>query len=166
TSSRTANSRLVRARTAWSTCASPRSRITSVVIPRRPPNCRRLAAMSELRLWALSAELVDAIRPWFDDPETTKYLGGRGWPDQALRLAEEFASGTSTDANVVARHSWVALDGDEPVGLLGVEAYADHTASLSVLVRPTRRRMAYGIRVIEEAIGWAAAAGVTRIAAG
>jgi hypothetical protein len=53
----------------------------------------------------LTAELVDNIRPRFDDPQTNRYLGGRDWPDQALRLAGLVASGAATEPDVVTRQS-------------------------------------------------------------
>src|SRR5688572_11716035 len=90
-------------------------------------------AVREVRLIPLTVDQVEAIEPWFDDAETIRYLGDRGWVHDALRLNELMVSGKWPEPDVVARHLWVAFDDEDPVGLLGVEAYDNKTASLSVV---------------------------------
>src|SRR3954454_20166566 len=114
----------------------------------------------------LTADLVQAIEPWFDDAETIRYLGDRTWAHDALRLDELMASGRWPEADVVERHSWVAFDEKRPVALLGVEAYDNRTASLSIVVCPDARRRGYGARLIGKARDWAGAHDITQLVVG
>lgn len=77
---------------------------------------------------------------WFDDAETQRWLGGRDWPAQALRLA----------AADLERHAFVVVLRGEPVGLLDVEVYADGTASFANVVAPSRRRQGIATQALRE----------------
>ena len=114
----------------------------------------------------LTSDLAGAIEPWFDDVDTARFLGDRGWPHEALRLVELMSSGAWPEPDVVERHSWVAFDDNEPVGMLGVESYVNGTASMSIVVCPEKRRRSYGAALVDKAHQWATANGVSRLVVG
>ncbi|WP_421952313.1 GNAT family N-acetyltransferase [Pelagibacterium sp.] len=70
------------------------------------------------------------IAPWFDDPITRRWLGGRGWAENTLLLAN-----ADTD-----RHGLIASIAGNPAALLDVEVYADASASFAIVVDPALRR--------------------------
>src|SRR5919199_3146484 len=44
-------------------------------------------SVSVLRLVPFTIAALQAIEPWFDDPETCRWVGDRRWPSMMLRLA-------------------------------------------------------------------------------
>src|SRR3954447_9979208 len=89
-----------------------------------------------------------------------------GGPMMHLRLNELMAAGGWPEPDVVDRRSWVAFDGEDPVGFLDVEAYDNKIASLSIVVRPYGRQRCYGTVLIGNAVDWARAHGRARLVAG
>jgi ribosomal protein S18 acetylase RimI-like enzyme len=88
----------------------------------------------------LLASDLGQVERWFDDAETQRWLGGRDWPAQSLRLAGE------------NRHVLLATDGGS-IALLDVEIYDRHRASFAIVVAPAERRKGIGRQVVEAAIG-------------
>lgn len=58
---------------------------------------------------------------------------------------------------------WIALDGDEPVGLLLARAAADEAEILTLAVLPAQRRRANARRLIGALFDWAAASSLQRL---
>lgn len=104
-------------------------------------------------LHAADLVLIDA---WFDDPQTQRWLGGRDWPAQALQLADPRAG----------RFALLALDQDQPVGLLDVELDAGGTASFAVVVDPRLRRRGIARRMFAAMLSRPELAGVHHLTAG
>jgi RimJ/RimL family protein N-acetyltransferase len=96
-----------------------------------------------IELRPFTPDLLGAVAPWFDDAETARWLGGRDWPENLLRLIadppREHRGGT-----VRERAGWVAMLDGEPVALIDTEVYLDGTAALSLVVAPARRRRGVG----------------------
>ena len=80
------------------------------------------------------------VERWFDDAETQRWLGGREWPSQSLRLAGE------------NRHVLLATLDGSAVGLIDVETYSARRASFAIVVAASARRQRLGRRVLEAAI--------------
>lgn len=49
---------------------------------------------------------------------------------------------------VNSRHAWIFYQVDEPVGFLGVETYADRTASFVLVVNPQARGKGIGVQIL------------------
>ena len=68
------------------------------------------------------------VEPWFDDPETQRWLGDREWPRRLLRLARQ-----------PGRFALLYALADQPVGLLDIELHDGGQAAVAVLVSPEHR---------------------------
>jgi len=113
---------------------------------------------------------LPAVEPWFDDPETRRWLGDRDWIRRAVRLIAAPAGATFEGRIVTGRRMWVALagagePGDEPVGFVDAETYdrapdwlgghaasARSSAGLAWVVAPARRRAAIGSAMLRAAL--------------
>ena len=105
--------------------------------PRAPAHVRTI----ELRRF--SPDLRAVVAPWFDDPETGRWLGGREWPENLLRLIAD-PPPEHRGSPVRERAGWVAALAGEAVALIDTEIYADGCAALSLVVAPTHRRRGVG----------------------
>src|SRR5258706_382955 len=47
---------------------------------------RTSARVTPIELRPFTPDLLGAVAPWFDDAETVRWLGGRDWPENLLRL--------------------------------------------------------------------------------
>jgi len=107
--------------------------------------------VSPIELRPFTADLLGAVAPWFDDAETARWLGGRDWPENLLRLIadppEEHRGST-----VRERAGWIATLDDWPVALIDTEIYADGTAALALVVAPAYRHRGVGTSALD-AIG-------------
>ena len=103
----------------------------------------------KMRFEGLTPTLVAAVEPWFDDPDTIRYLGGRHWLHRELDLMRD-APGVEFRGNVVlSRHVWIIFDeADQPVGLVDVEPYVDGTAGMVFVVAPHLRGQGVGQRIL------------------
>lgn len=99
--------------------------------------------MTPIELRPFTPDLLAAVTPWFDDGETTRWLGGREWPENLLRLIADPPQ-EHRGSTVRERAGWVATLAGEPVALIDTEVYADGTAALSLVVAPTHRRRGAG----------------------
>lgn len=77
----------------------------------------------------------------------------RPWSEAAL--AEELENPTA--------HFFVALEGDEVVGYIGMHAVLDEGAVTNVAVRPDRRRQGIASALLRHAAVWGAANGLHRL---
>ena len=89
-----------------------------------------------LRLRPFAAADLQLVRPWFDDVETRRWLGGPDWPEETLRLC-----GPGRDA-------FLAIWQDEPVGLIDCESYPDRRASFALVTAPQLRGRGLGRAMI------------------
>jgi RimJ/RimL family protein N-acetyltransferase len=119
-----------------------------------------------LRFMELDARLAKQIEPWFDDPDTQRYLGGRDWIARELDLIREMPGARQRDKTIVGRWGWVSFDGAEPVGFAGAERYDDGTASGTFVVAPDRRGQGLGRQVLSAMMDRSELAGVTRFVGG
>jgi GNAT superfamily N-acetyltransferase len=94
------------------------------------------------------------VEPWFDDAETQRWLGGRGWPRRLLDLTQ-----------MPGRSATVFVQGDTPVALLDVERYDDRTAAIAIVVSPLRRREGLASRVIASLFDLPEAKGIRELVA-
>jgi len=116
---------------------------------------------------------LPVIRPWFDDAETQRWLGGPDWPETMLRLGVAFQPGEEFRGQIVVlQRSFVLLDSEgRPVALVTGDLYDRRTgyagegpggprfvdepgphrptAGLAVVVDPARRREGWGARAVE-----------------
>lgn len=86
---------------------------------------------------------LSAVAPWFDDPETFRWLGGRDWPASLLHLIADPPSEHRGSA-VRERAGWTAALGGEDVALVDTEIYTDGTAAIAIVVAPQHRRRGIG----------------------
>lgn len=62
-------------------------------------------------------EQLAVVEPWFDDPETQRWLGSPDWPQRALQLADA-PLGEFRGAQETGRHRFLGWDRDVPVGYI------------------------------------------------
>jgi len=110
-----------------------------------------------------------AVRAWFEHPEVRHRLGGPEWPERALSLQQRAHDDEEFRGQRVLRsHTWLAWDGDTPVGFLGGDVYdrwttwdgsdPDHAVVHHVeegpamgsayVVDPARWRQGYGTAIL------------------
>jgi len=77
----------------------------------------------DIELVPFEPKHLPLVEPWFDDPRVQSRLGGREWPGREFRLMAEPPGTEFRGAIVTGRFDWVALDGEETVGLIVGETY-------------------------------------------
>jgi RimJ/RimL family protein N-acetyltransferase len=123
----------------------------------------------DVQLVDFGAKDVERIEPWFDDPETQRWLGGRDWIRRAPSLLQLTIGDEYRGKVVTGRRMWLALDeGGAPVAFVDAEMYDRYAAwdgsdwdhpvvsdvvdvpsmSLSLVVDPSRRSRGYGSTTI------------------
>jgi GNAT superfamily N-acetyltransferase len=95
---------------------------------------------------------LTTIEPWFDDPETQRWLGGRDWPSRLAQLAEQ-----------PGRFALLYARGEEPVALLDIERYDDGTAAVAVVVSPRHRRQGIAASILGSIFDLPEVAGVEEV---
>ncbi len=124
------------------------------------------------RLVPFAAAHLPIVRPWFDDPDARRWLGGPDWPEMMLRLTDSFRPGVEFRGQIVLlQRSFVLVDADgQPVALVTGELYDRRTnyagdgpdgpvfvdepghhrptAGVAVVVDPQRRREGWGARAV------------------
>jgi RimJ/RimL family protein N-acetyltransferase len=122
--------------------------------------------MSELRLQPFEREQLGPVETWFDDPDTLRWLGGRGWPRLVMDLAER-PLGEHRGAVETGRYGWTAWDRDELIGYIDcgttdrwttweggangkgvVATFPVASGNLAYVVDPVMRRRGYGTTMI------------------
>lgn len=96
----------------------------------------------------ITPDLIHEIEPWFDDPETQRFLGNREWVRRTLALVRESPGMEFRGQRVLARHVWVVHEAGRAVALVDVEPYADATAGIALVVEPGVRGQGVGQRVL------------------
>jgi L-amino acid N-acyltransferase YncA len=89
-----------------------------------------------IELRPLRTSDLGEVERWFDDVETQRWLGGRDWPAQSLRLVGE------------GRYVLLATLDGIAIGLIDVETYGSRRASFAIVVAPTARRTGVGKRLL------------------
>jgi RimJ/RimL family protein N-acetyltransferase len=64
---------------------------------------------------------AEVIKPWFDDPDTQKWLGGRKWVDNIFRMLDEPVGAEFRGEKKISAYAYVVYDGNEPVGFIDGE---------------------------------------------
>jgi RimJ/RimL family protein N-acetyltransferase len=103
--------------------------------------------MCTLRFTPLRAELLPEVEPWFDDPETIRFLGDRNWVRRALRLVDETPGTQYRGRTVVGRDVWIIFK-QVPVGFIDVERYDDGRAGCALVVAPGMRCQGIGRAIL------------------
>jgi ribosomal protein S18 acetylase RimI-like enzyme len=102
----------------------------------------------------LRADDLPVVEPWFDDPDTRRWLGGREWPGRLLRLAR-----------APDRLAVVYLLDRAPVALLDLERLAPANAAIAIVVSPAHRRRRVAATVLGTLFALAEVDGVDQIVA-
>lgn len=98
----------------------------------------------------LTEDLANTIAPWFDDPDSIRYLGGRDWLYRELDLIHTAPGSEFRGHHVLARYVWVVHDlDDQPCCLVDIEPYDDGTAGMAIIVAPHRRNQGFGQQVLQ-----------------
>jgi len=119
----------------------------------------------DLVLVPFTAEDLPSVEPWFDDPETQRWLGDRTWPAMVLRLAKDPPAAHRGEPTV-RRESLLAIGDGAPVALLDVETYQDGTAGFAFVVDPNRRGQGVCRQAIVALVAHLARAGVHELSGG
>jgi RimJ/RimL family protein N-acetyltransferase len=99
--------------------------------------------VTAIALGPFTPDLLGAVAPWFDDAVTVRWLGGRDWPENLLRLIAEPPQ-EHRGSTVRERAGWIATLDGEPVALIDTEIYADGTAAVALVVAPAYRHRGVG----------------------
>ncbi len=75
-----------------------------------------LPITESVALRRLTTDDLPGIAGWFEDPETSRYLGGPEWPAAMLAHADEAVGTVFRGAWQIAAHHYLALTGEAPVG--------------------------------------------------
>jgi RimJ/RimL family protein N-acetyltransferase len=73
---------------------------------------------SRISLRPLSSADLLLITPWFEDAETSRFLGGPGWPAQMFALAWRSAGTMFRGARRIDSHQYLALADGASVGYI------------------------------------------------
>ena len=76
--------------------------------------------MSDSRISLRSFTRADLprVRPWFEDPDTSRFLGGPEWPAQMLAFAGRSAGTMFRGARQIDSHHYLALADGTPAGYI------------------------------------------------
>ena len=121
--------------------------------------------MDGLRFVPLTAAVLPRIEPWFDDPDTQRWLGNRDWLSMIRRLSEN-PPAERRGRPVVSRGAWVIEKDHEPVSVVDVETYTDATAGLALVIAPARRGQGLCRRALQDIIDRLAAEGIEEVFVG
>lgn len=139
-----------------------------------------------LVLRTMTQDDLPAVRPWFADPETSRYLGGPEWPAQMMALddrliGEEFRGAVQTGAvrYLAVREErpvgyvdcgtfdrWSVYDGTDPDAPVIRETRDVATGYLALCVDPALRGQGIGRALLAALVARPELAGVRRFAAG
>jgi RimJ/RimL family protein N-acetyltransferase len=100
----------------------------------------------------LGREDLAAVEPWFDDPATRRWLGGRAWPRRLVELAEQ-----------PARFALLWEEDGVPVALLDLEVDEAGTAAVALVVAPEARGRGIATAILASVFALAELAGVHRV---
>jgi len=110
-----------------------------------------------------------AVTPWFEDPDTRRFLGGPQWPAAMLAQGDRSVGTTFRGARQTGAYRYLALAAGAPVGYIDCGAFdrctvyggegSDGpiiletidavTGSIAFAIDPTRRRQRLATRMIQ-----------------
>ena len=101
----------------------------------------------------MTVEDLAMVQPWFDDPDTRRFLGGPDWPARMLALADTVVGTTFRGAVETGAHHWVAVDAGDPVGYIDCGTcdrwtVCDDDGDAGVIVRYAIERPAASIALV------------------
>jgi RimJ/RimL family protein N-acetyltransferase len=125
-----------------------------------------------ITLKPFTKEMVSIIEPWFDDPETKKWLGDRKWIDNIFRMLNEPVGSEFRGQHKIAAYAFLVCDKDKPVGFIdseisdrwvqyggekdGKPVYLNIeeklTAGMAFVVNPAERGKGYAVSIIKALI--------------
>jgi RimJ/RimL family protein N-acetyltransferase len=73
---------------------------------------------SRISLRPLTSADLPLITPWFEDPDTSRFLGGPEWPVQMLALAKRSVGTMFRGARRIDSHHYLALADSAPAGYI------------------------------------------------
>ena len=119
-----------------------------------------------VKLRPFTRDQLPLVEPWFEDPETQRWLGGPDWPRMAVELADA-PLGEFRGAQETGRYRFLAWDNDMPVGYVdcgtfdrwatweggsdggGVVSVIDEpSGSIAYVTDPALRQRGYGVDMI------------------
>jgi RimJ/RimL family protein N-acetyltransferase len=127
--------------------------------------CASDGSVSVLRLVPFTVAALHAIEPWFDDPETCRWVGDRRWPSMILRLAAS-PPAEHRGQRVLDRRAWIVKEDGTPAGVVDVEIYEDRSASLAFVIAPARRGRGVGRRALRTVVEQLEGGGVRQVFGG
>lgn len=107
-----------------------------------------------------------AIEPWFNDPDTKKYLGDKKWLGRLLELVIEVPGKEFGKLTIKTRTAILADLDKKPVALVDLETYSDNTAGLALLVNPSFRNMGIAKQIHKDAWHFQQMRGINKIIGG
>jgi len=131
-----------------------------------------MLAIMNIHLKPFDKQQAEIIAPWFDDPETSKWLGGRDWIKNIFRLLSEPVGTEFRGAHRLACYAYVAYGGQSPIGFIDAsvtDKYVEYggesdgqpiylssedkiTCAISFAVNPTERQKGYGTAILHALI--------------
>lgn len=111
---------------------------------------------------------LPGVVPWFEDPDTQRFLGGPGWPAAMLANADQSIGTTFRGATQTGAHHYLALAAGTPVGYIDcgtfdrqtvyggegpdgpviLETTDALTGSIAFVIDPARRRQGLATSMI------------------
>jgi RimJ/RimL family protein N-acetyltransferase len=73
---------------------------------------------SSMRLRPLTRPDLSVVEPWFEDNDTSRYLGGRAWPGRMLDLTERAVGTEFRGATQIVSFMFLAAHRGRPVGYI------------------------------------------------
>jgi RimJ/RimL family protein N-acetyltransferase len=121
-----------------------------------------------LVLRRLTPDDLSTIVRWFEDPETSRYLGGAQWPAEMLAHAEEVVGTMFRGARQIGSNHYLALaagipvgyvdcgtfdrctvyGGEGPNGPIVLETVDAMTGAIAFAIDPDRRRQGLATRML------------------
>jgi RimJ/RimL family protein N-acetyltransferase len=120
----------------------------------------------------LTTDDLPTIASWFEDPETSRSLGGPEWPAAMLAHAEAAVGTDFRGARQIGAHHYLALAGDTAVGYIDagvfdrctvyggegpdgpiiLDTIDAVTGAIAFVIDPARRREGLGARMIRSLV--------------
>jgi len=124
------------------------------------------------------------VEPWFEDPETQRWLGGPDWPQRSLELSDA-PLGEFRGARETGSYQFLAWDRNTPIGYVdcgtfdrwttweggpggrGVVGVIDESCgAIAYVIDPVRRQRGYGVDMVRTMMEVSAVEHVSLFAAG
>jgi RimJ/RimL family protein N-acetyltransferase len=73
---------------------------------------------ARVQLRPLTRSDLPTVEPWFEDSDTSRYLGGRDWPGRMLDLEEQMVGTEFRGATQIGGRRFLASQAGRPVGYI------------------------------------------------